>query len=200
MPRITEERREARREQVLQAARACLQQSGLEAVSMEMIVGRSGLSTGAVYGYFKGKDEIINAVVTEGMAELAEEVSPILANPEPSSLPKLVEEVLTAIVDFGLREPGIDRLLVSLHGWSHSQSNPVLKQAIAAAYARLRALYAGAVGRLRSGGSLRPDADPEELAQLLTSLTLGFVAQRALAGGTSIEAHVDALKALVRTT
>src|ERR1700733_13112342 len=59
MPRITEERREARREQILEAARSCLQEHGLEAVSMEMIIARSGLSTGAVYGYFKGKDEII---------------------------------------------------------------------------------------------------------------------------------------------
>ena len=41
---------------------------------MEMIIARSGLSTGAVYGYFKGKDEIINAAVTEGTAELGREV------------------------------------------------------------------------------------------------------------------------------
>jgi AcrR family transcriptional regulator len=54
MPRITDERREARRHQVLEAARACLAEHGLEAVSMEMIIARSGLSTGAVYGYFKG--------------------------------------------------------------------------------------------------------------------------------------------------
>ena len=52
MPKITDERREARREQVLEAARACLEEHGLEAVSMEMIIARSGLSTGAVYGYF----------------------------------------------------------------------------------------------------------------------------------------------------
>src|SRR5580698_347859 len=64
MPKITDERREARREQVLEAARACLEEHGLEAVSMEMIIARSGLSTGAVYGYFKGKDQIINAVGT----------------------------------------------------------------------------------------------------------------------------------------
>jgi DNA-binding PadR family transcriptional regulator len=42
MPRIGEERREARREQILDAARACLLEHGLEAVSMEMIIARSG--------------------------------------------------------------------------------------------------------------------------------------------------------------
>src|SRR5271154_2755041 len=88
MPRITDERREARREQILEAARACLQEHGLEAVSMEMIVARSGLSTGAVYGYFKGKDQIINAVITEGTAEMSESLAPILTNPEPPPLPE----------------------------------------------------------------------------------------------------------------
>src|SRR3984885_11728653 len=102
MPRITDERREARREQVLEAARACLEEHGLEAVSMEMIIARSGLSTGAVYGYFKGKDEIINAAVAEGTAELGEYLVPLLTSPEPPPLPQLTGQVLSAIADFGL--------------------------------------------------------------------------------------------------
>jgi AcrR family transcriptional regulator len=125
MPRITDERRAARREQVLEAARACLQEHGLEAVSMEMIIARSGLSTGAVYGYFKGKDDIISAVVTEGTAAMGRQLVPILKDPEPRPLPELMEQLLRTIADFGQdKHDGIDRLLVALHGWSHSQSDP----------------------------------------------------------------------------
>src|SRR5580700_9729883 len=110
MPRITEERREARREQILEAARACLQEHGLEAVSMEMIIARSGLSTGAVYGYFKGKDELINAVVTEGTAAMGRQLVPILRDPEPPALPQLVERLLGTIAEFGMDErDGVDR-------------------------------------------------------------------------------------------
>src|SRR5277367_5407289 len=101
MPRISDEQREVRREQVLEAARACLQDQGLEAVSMETIIARSGLSTGAVYGYFKGKDEILNAAVTEGTAELAQELIPILENPQPPSLPVQLGQVLRTIDEFG---------------------------------------------------------------------------------------------------
>ena len=198
MPRITEERREARREQVLEAARACLQEHGLEAVSMEMIIARSGLSTGAVYGYFKGKDEILNAVVTEGTARLAEELLPILKNPEPPPLPELVEQVLRAIVDFGSRERGIDRLLISIHGWSHSQSDPELKATTRAAYRRLRNAYAEAVRRWQAAGTFDPAADPKGVAGLLTSITLGFVAQRALMGYADMRAQVGALEVLMQ--
>ena len=153
MPRITDERREARRQQVLDAARACLQEHGLEAVSMEMIIARSGLSTGAVYGYFKGKDEIISAAVTDGTAAMAQLLIPILTNPEPPPLPELVGQLLATIAAFGQdKHDGIDRLLVSLHGWSHSQSDPELKAVTRAAYRRQRELFADTVRRGRKRG------------------------------------------------
>jgi AcrR family transcriptional regulator len=197
MPRITEERREARREQVLDAARACLQEHGLEAVSMEMIIARSGLSTGAVYGYFKGKDQIISAVVAEGTAAMGRQLAPILKNPEPPPPPELVEELLRTIADFGQdKRDGIDRLLVSLHGWSHSQSDPELKAATRAGYRRQRELLADTARRWQAAGRLDPAADPDEVAQLLMSITLGFAAQRALAGDADVQAHVSALRAL----
>src|SRR6204780_691840 len=187
MPRLTEERGEARREQILEAARACLQEHGLEAVSMEMIIARSGLSTGAVYGYFKGKDQIISAVVTDGTAAMAEDLAPILNNPDPPPLPEFLQQVLRAVTGFGRhRKSDIDRLLVSLHGWSHSQSDPELRAAARTSYAGFRRRFAEGFRRWQKAGNFDADADPDALAQLLTSITLGFVAQRAMAGGADV--------------
>jgi len=197
MPRITAERREARREQVLEAARACLQEHGLEAVSMEMIIARSGLSTGAVYGYFKGKDDIISAVVTEGTAAMGRQLVPILKDPEPPPLPEFMEQLLRTIADFGQdKHDGIDRLLVSLHGWSHSQSDPALQATTRAAYRSQRELLADTARRWQAAGTLDPRADPDGVAQLLQSIILGFAAQQALAGDADVQAHASALQAL----
>jgi TetR/AcrR family transcriptional regulator, transcriptional repressor of aconitase len=196
MPRITEQRRQARREQVLEAARACLLEHGLEAVSMEMIITRSGLSTGAVYGYFTGKDEIISAVVSEGTAEIGRRLAPVLANPQPPPLPELTGQVLSAIASFGPDAPGTDRLLVGIHGWSHSQADPALRAATRTAYRGLRTLFAQTAQRWQAAGTLSPSASPGALAELLTSICLGFVAQRALTGDADIQAHVTALRAL----
>ncbi|MFZ0767851.1 MAG: TetR/AcrR family transcriptional regulator [Acidimicrobiales bacterium] len=200
MPRITDERREARREQVLEAARACLQEHGLEAVSMEMIIERSGLSTGAVYGYFRGKNQIINAVIVEGTAQMAEDLAPVLMNPDPPPLPEFVGQVLDTVVNFGRhKRGGIDRLLVSLHGWSHSQSEPALRAATRVSYAGLRTLFTETVRRWQAAGKFDAEVDPEGVAELLTSITLGFVAQRAMAGSADVRAHVAALEALARS-
>jgi TetR/AcrR family transcriptional regulator, transcriptional repressor of aconitase len=199
MPRITDERREARREQILEAARACLQEHGLEAVSMEMVIARSGLSTGAVYGYFKGKDEIISAVVTDGTAAMGRQLAPVLKNPDPPPLPQFVEQLLATISDFGRDKPGgIDRLLIALHGWSHSQSDPGLRAITRAAYRGQRDLFADTVRRWQAAGQFDPGADPDGVAQLLQSIILGFVAQRALAGDADVQAHASALDALAR--
>jgi len=166
---------------------------------MEMIIARSGLSTGAVYGYFKGKDQIISAVVTEGTTAMAEELAPVLTNPDPPPLPELLEQVLCTVVGFGKhKKGGIDRLLVSLHGWSHSQSDPELRAFTRASYSALRRLFADAVSRRQAAGKFDGAADPRGVAELMTSITLGFVAQRALAGSADVSAHVNALRTLMQ--
>src|ERR1700683_4914568 len=165
---------------------------------MEMIIARSGLSTGAVYGYFKGKDEIINAVVTDGTAAMGQHVLPILRDPEPPPLPEFMARLLRTITEFGQDSgDGIDRLQISLHGWSHSQSDPVLRARTRAAYSRQRELFADVVRRWQAAGTFDPGADPDAIAELMQSVILGFVAQRALAGDADVQAHVDALEALV---
>ena len=62
MPRVTDEHRAARREQILSAAIACVAEEGFHKTTMAHVIQRSGLSAGAVYGYFRGKDEIIGAM------------------------------------------------------------------------------------------------------------------------------------------
>jgi hypothetical protein len=128
---------------------------------------------------------------------MARDLAPVLANPEPPPLPELVGQVLRAAAGFGQhKKADIDRLLVSLHGWSHSQSDPELKAAARLSYSGLRRSFADTVRRGQAARTFDATADPEAVAELLTSITLGFVAQRALAGTADVQAHVSALEAL----
>ncbi|WKD58667.1 TetR/AcrR family transcriptional regulator [Corynebacterium caspium] len=61
MPYISDERREAQRQRIVNAAIKMIAQKGISAVSISDIISASGLSTGAVYSYFKGKKEILIA-------------------------------------------------------------------------------------------------------------------------------------------
>src|ERR1700744_2535533 len=94
MPKLSETTRDARRAQILDAARACVDEHGLEAVSMEMIIARSGLSIGTVYRYFTGKDDIISAAVLGGTAGLVEALRPVLTQEEPPPPGEFIGQVL----------------------------------------------------------------------------------------------------------
>jgi len=198
MPRVTEEFREARREQILQAALACVQEHGLEAVSMEMIIERSGLSTGAVYRYFKGKDEIITAGVIGGTSGLGRALAPVFANPDPPPLAEFFDQLMSAALAYGRQDSEVDRLLVAIHGWSHAQTSPGLKATTLKIFQGMREACTQTVRRWQANGVVDPGVDPAAVAQLIMSMCLGFVAQRSLAGDASVQAHVAALTALTQ--
>src|ERR1700733_15952954 len=65
LPKISQVRRDARRRQILDAALACFSEQGFHQTGMAEIVRRSGLSHGAVYGYFPSKDDIIEALADD---------------------------------------------------------------------------------------------------------------------------------------
>jgi TetR/AcrR family transcriptional regulator, transcriptional repressor of aconitase len=202
MPRITEERREARREQILDAARACLLEHGLEAVSMEMIIARSGLSTGAVYRYFKGKDEIIRAAVAATTREIGAAVAPILAGSSSGPPAEMVEKLLAAWVGYSYSgvgaAAGVDRMPAALHGWSYAQTDPELKAAVRATLRGFRERFVPIIRQWQADGAVAAGADPDAVAQLILTISLGFVAQRSLTGDADVRAHADALAAIMR--
>jgi AcrR family transcriptional regulator len=62
-----------RREQILDAAQNVFSRAGFERARMDDIVQESGLSKGALYWYFKSKDEIIQAILDRiFMTEMSE--------------------------------------------------------------------------------------------------------------------------------
>ena len=65
MPKISQSRREARRRDILEAALARFAENGFQPTGMADIVRRSGMSYGAVYGYFHSKDDIIEALADD---------------------------------------------------------------------------------------------------------------------------------------
>lgn len=61
---------DARREHILNAARAVFIELGLEAVSMREIAKRAGYTAGAIYSYFASKEEIYGALLAESLERL----------------------------------------------------------------------------------------------------------------------------------
>src|SRR5215813_1359022 len=83
MPKISDEQRQARRAQILAAAWRCFARNGIHATSMEEIIREADLSAGAVYLYYKGKEDLILAAIETYMRELRGMLLPQLMREAP---------------------------------------------------------------------------------------------------------------------
>ena len=61
MPKVSDEHLAARRRQILDAALVCFSRRGFHQTPMQAIFEEARLSPGAVYRYFKSKEEIVRA-------------------------------------------------------------------------------------------------------------------------------------------
>ena len=63
MPKVSEQYLETRQQQILDAAVVCFAEKGFYATTIEDICQKAGISHGAVYRYFEGKEDIIVATL-----------------------------------------------------------------------------------------------------------------------------------------
>jgi AcrR family transcriptional regulator len=184
MPKVTEEHRASRREQILAAGWRCVARDGFHKTSMADVIRESGLSAGAVYLYFRSKEEMIAAIakkVVAGADQIHEAVRMIVTR---------IEEVATA---------GDGELVkVALPTWAEAVRNESIRVVVAQAYGHLRRRMQELVERLQSAGEFDPDADPAHVAQVLFGLMPGFVLQRVILGDITAESYATGLADLIR--
>lgn len=78
MPKVSDTRRQAQYQRILDAASLCFQQKGFQATTMNDVIRAAGLSAGAVYGYVASKQDLILATMDVAMVELYERLEPVI--------------------------------------------------------------------------------------------------------------------------
>jgi AcrR family transcriptional regulator len=66
MPKISKEQKISRKKQIMQAAIICAARKGFHQTSMRDICREAKMSIGAVYNYYRSKEEILAAITKEG--------------------------------------------------------------------------------------------------------------------------------------
>ncbi|SEN45722.1 transcriptional regulator, TetR family [Actinacidiphila rubida] len=177
MPRVPQEHTDARRRQILDAARRCFAANGFHATSMQDLLGAMGISAGAFYRYFSGKDELITAIAEETIARSAEDLARYFAQEPLPPLPELLSGVPSAPIAPMLDDETQD---VLLQIWSESMRSPRLRASIQVGFTRLLGLLTELMGRYRDRGELPPDADLAACARAVVGLIQGYVLQRSV--------------------
>ncbi len=96
--------RQELRRTILDAARDAFGRGGYESVSMRSLAEALGVSHGSIYVYFKDKDEIFDALVTESFDQLA---ASLRRMPGKGGDPvRFLRRAGRKYVEFGLENPG----------------------------------------------------------------------------------------------
>ena len=194
MPRITAARANEQRERILDAALTCFAREGFHAATVQDIVAESGLSPGAIYGYFKGKTEIAMAIASERHAMERRRMEFALAAPDiETSLQRLLDGFVLE-----LRNPAERRwrhLAVQL--WAESISNPRLKREALAGVSQAVDVLSRMIAQAQSRGSWPKHLDPASAARVMIAILQGISLQRAWDERVDIERFAVALRMML---
>jgi AcrR family transcriptional regulator len=198
MPKVTQAHRDARRRQILDAARTVFAEKGFAQASTGDIVAASGLSNGAVYTYFPSKNDLVLAVCEEA-------IDTVVGDRPPREPGDLLDRVHTIGGGDGLEHQRLGAQL-----WGEAAVSPQLAERIRASLASTRAKVAGLIRILRAGddpagavGSADTDSDADsdsataDRADVLMALLTGYSLRIAVGDEVNPEAFRRALRILV---
>jgi AcrR family transcriptional regulator len=165
---------------------------------MADVIRESGLSAGAVYGYFKSKEDIVAAIAEDALGTIDDLFERILATDEPLSPLAALEATLNHVVAVA-EAPGGDVTRVAVQAWAEALRNDAILQTARGKYCQLRNHFLEVARRAQADGTVDADADPRDIAQVMFGMVPGFVLQRLLIGDVTPASYTAGLRALLRS-
>jgi AcrR family transcriptional regulator len=193
MPKISEAKRQARQLQILDAATRCFARDGFHRTSMEDIVRESGLSPGAIYCYFRGKHEIVEAISAQRHTRDSALLAEFVSSPNVGEALKAVSRALVVM----LREPKEkERRKVSIQFWAESLLDRRIRK-IAERGIRQRDRLTVALLDAQRNGELAASLDVDAVSRVMLALLQGLILQQAWEPELDIEGYVTTAVGLI---
>jgi TetR/AcrR family transcriptional regulator, transcriptional repressor of aconitase len=185
MPRVTQQHRDDRRAQILAAARRCFLRDGFHGTSMQDLFAEADLSSGAVYGYFAGKDDVILAIAEENMQEIVAMIHTVATTQAPDRTIGATMAGIFEILRTKDQQDGLGGLAVLV--WAEALRNHDLRDKFTALLAQLRADLTKVVRDHQREGNMTAEVNADAIAGLLISTAAGYIVQLALLGPAAVK-------------
>ncbi|HEX5730012.1 TetR/AcrR family transcriptional regulator [Microbacterium sp.] len=189
MPRVSDDYRRARRDEIALAAVRCLERKGVHETSIADIVEESGLSTGAIYSHFTSKSELARYIVGQYLFPRLQELEHSVAVRSPR---QLLETLLRVFTEDGLPA----RIVVQF--WGEAALAGDLRDEMMRTAARLRETIAHALlpwARQQTTTDAAAESLAAESTRAVTALAQGFVANTAVFGPREPREYIDSVVA-----
>ncbi len=163
---------EARRNQILDAAWGCFARDGYHGTSMQDIATEAGLSAGAIYRYFDGKEAVLHAI-NQRSQEMGRTLVEAARSHTDSPLDALSTIGKTFFAVFS--SPQFDATArVNIELWPEILRSEVLLAGVREEMTFWRRSVTQLLSEARDGGYLAADVDPEALATMFICVYEGL--------------------------
>lgn len=193
-PKVSDQYLEDRRNQILDAAVATFSRNGLHQTTIEDIRLEAGLSRGAVYHYFKSKEDIIDAIRGRSARQAeAIYISRTEAGDAESVLLGLIDSTVSSMVS----PTSVDANRLAMFLWAESLVNKRIMDGQMPAFKPYLAVLAESVSNAQAEGKVDPGLDPQATARLIAGAVMGLQLQLCWEPDIDIDASRAALTSML---
>ena len=192
MPKLKPDTQKLRPEHILDAAELCFARTGFHRATIQDICREATVSLGAVYVYFKSKEDLIAGITERDRAKLAEQLSAVAAAPD----------LLAAFASLGqhymVEEPRHKQQLVIDIGCESMRGGPVgeiFRTCDRLVLEQFEALFKRAIAE----GKIAPSLDARTLATVVALIGDGLFWRRGVDPDFDAKTMVPIMTALIGT-
>ena len=199
MPKVSDAHIEARRQQILEAARACFARQGFHQTSIQDICLEAGLSPGAVYRYFPSKEHIIAATCLGCQQESIEFIES--AKSQGSKPLQVLDFILENGFNMLDQEDSHEHTMMTIQLWSEALRSTEVKEALmAATFDTWVKALTEIFQQAQNEGEVDPDLDACSLARIMFGQWHGMLLHKSLDSEIDIKACAVSIRALYQGT
>jgi TetR/AcrR family transcriptional regulator, transcriptional repressor of aconitase len=170
---VSQDQLDARRREILGAARACFARHGYEGATVRRLEEATGLSRGAIFHHFRDKDSLFLAVAEDDAAAMVATVA-------QHGLVQVMRDLLARVTDPAVAPETAGWLGTQLEVSRRLRTDPDFAKRWAQRAEAVAAATRDRLGRQREAGVLRDDVPLPVLAQFLELAYDGLVLHLAM--------------------
>jgi AcrR family transcriptional regulator len=193
-PKVSEQHLEERRNQIVDAAVRRFSRGGFHQTTMDGICAEAEMSKGALYRYFKSKEDIVAAMYERSINQkttlLNENMD--LAGPV-ATLVDLADGIYGKLADPEARDGY--RLAVQL--WAEAMTNPRIYELQMQEMDLWFPVIIGVIQEGQRRGEINEDLDPELVPRVIGAMFMGIVLQKSWDNDVDVEGCCRIVKALL---
>ena len=169
-----EREKEARREEIINAAERIFFEKGLAQATMDEVAEAAELSKGTLYLYYKSKEDLYLTVAMRGSEILCDMIENVIASGAPTL--KLLEEIGEAYYEYFKKDRNYFRMYYFFENPQvQSQVSSEMREICLQCDRRIWDIVIGVIQRAIDEGLLRKDVDPLEAGVMLWSNSNGMM-------------------------